>query len=353
MSAPRRRLLFIGAALLLVVAAGVTWYVVSRDDSAPTRLARAVGMAPKDTKRFSWTDWAGVRKELGSDVTAASPNDDVDDLLRKGFDADLTSTSALVQSAPVLQAQYGVSPASADWELLAQGDHEAIVLVGLTASTDIKRIEDNLAGLGYLRPDKAGGIWTGGPDLLARIGGVSQELAFATVDADRRVLAFSDEELTVTDWRGEQRGTDVDDGVTASVSHIGGALSASVYTGAYACVALSMTQADDVDRTRGAELLEQAGDINPLDGFAIAALPGGDVRVAMAFETDEQARTNADTRAQLASGPAPGQGGAFSDRFKLGPVEADGKVVTLELDPLPQSYTFSDLANGPLLFATC
>jgi hypothetical protein len=352
MSVPRRRLLFIGAALLLVIAAGVMWFVVRGDDDPPSRLERAIAMAPKDTKRFSWTDWAGVRKELGSDVTAASPNDDVDALLRKGFDADLTSTSALVQSAPVLQAQYGVSPASADWELLAQGDHEAIVLIGLPRSTDIKRIEDNLAGLGYLRPDKADGVWTGGPDLLARIGGVTQELAYATIDTDRRVLAFSDESQTVTDWRGEQRGTD-DDGVTAAVGHVDDALSASVYTGAYACVALSMTQADDVDRTRAAELLEQAGKVNPLDGFAIAALPEGDVRVAMAFESEEQARTNADSRAQLASGPAPGQGGAFSDRFKLGPVEADGKVVTMELDPLPESYTFSDLANGPLLFATC
>lgn len=352
MSVPRGRLLFTGAALLLVIVAGVTWFVVRGSDPEPSRLERAIAMAPKDTKRFGWTDWAGVRKELGSDVTAASPNDDVDDLLRKGFDADLTSTSALVQSAPVLQAQYGVSPASADWELIAQGDHEAIVLVGLTGSADIKQIEDNLAGLGYLRPDKADGVWTGGPDLLARIGRVSQELAYATIDADRRVLAFSDESQTVSGWRGEQRGTD-DDGVTAAVGHVDGALSASVYTGAYACVALSMTQADDVDRTRAAELLEQAGKVNPLAGFAIAALPDGDVRVAMAFESEEQARTNADTRARLASGPAPGQGGAFSDRFELGPVEADGKVVTMELDPLPQSYTFSDLANGPLLFATC
>ena len=353
MSVPRRRLLFIGAALLLVVAAGVTWLVVSRDDDQPGRLERAFGLAPKGTERFSWTDWAGVRKELGSDVTAASHNDDVADFLNAGFDADLTSASALVESAPVLQAQYGVSPASADWELLAQGQHEAIVLIGLSASTDIDRIQDNLEALGYQRPSVADGTWIGGADLLARIGAVTQELAFATFDADHRVLAFSDEEQTIDDWRGEQRGTGRDDGVTDVLPHVADALSASVYTGAYACVALSMTQADDVDRTRGAELLDQAGDISPLAGFAIAARPGGDVRVAMAFETDEQARTNADTRAKLASGPAPGQGGSFPDRFELGPVEADGKVVTMELDPLPDTYTFSDLANGPLLFATC
>ena len=73
----------------------------------------------------------------------------------------------------------------------------------------------------------------------------------------------------------------------------------------------------------------------------------------MGFETEKQARTNADTRTELASGPAPGQGGDFSDRFELGPVTADGVVVTMELTPTEGSYVLSDLSNGPLLFATC
>ena len=77
------------------------------------------------------------------------------------------------------------------------------------------------------------------------------------------------------------------------------------------------------------------------------------MRVAMAFESESQARTNADTRSRLAAGPAPGQGGAFPDLFELGKVTADGKVVTLPLDPLPSTYVMSDMATGPILFATC
>ena len=130
-------------------------------------------------------------------------------------------------------------------------------------------------------------------------------------------------------------------------------MSASIYSGDYACVALAMTQAGDADRTRAAGLLDEAGEVNPLRAFAIAGLPGGDIRVAMGFESEEQARTNADTRARLAAGPAPGQGGSFPDRFALGEVTADGDVVTMELDPVPQTYVQSDLANGPVLFATC
>ena len=45
----------------------------------------------------------------------------------------------------------------------------------------------------------------------------------------------------------------------------------------------------------------------------------------MAFETDDHARTNADTRNTLDRGPAPGQGGDFGDRFAVKSVTADGK----------------------------
>ena len=60
-----------------------------------------------------------------------------------------------------------------------------------------------------------------------------------------------------------------------------------------------------------------------MTGFAMSVQPGGDVRVVMSFENDDQARTNADTRAALAPGPAPGQGGDFSDRFPVDSVTAE------------------------------
>ena len=78
--------------------------------------------------------------------------------------------------------------------------------------------------------------------------------------------------------------------------------------------------------------------MNPLTAFALATQPGGDVLAALSFETEEQARTNADTRAELASGPAPGQGGDFSERFSLGEVVADGTVVTMDLKPVEGAF---------------
>ena len=62
------------------------------------------------------------------------------------------------------------------------------------------------------------------------------------------------------------------------------------------------------------QLAAAAGEVDALTGFAMAAEPDGTVLVALAFENEDQARRNADSRAALAAGPAPGQGGAFSDR---------------------------------------
>jgi hypothetical protein len=73
----------------------------------------------------------------------------------------------------------------------------------------------------------------------------------------------------------------------------------------------------------------------------------------MQFANDDQARTNADSRAILAVGPAVGQGGDFADRFTLRSARADGSLVTLELWPAEGQYVLSDLSSGPVLFATC
>ena len=132
-----------------------------------------------------------------------------------------------------------------------------------------------------------------------------------------------------------------------------GALSAAIYDGDHACTALAMSQADPSDRAQAEQLVAEAGAIDPVTGFAMSIRPGGEVRVVMAFTSDEQARANADSRAVLAAGPAPGQGGDFSDRFAISSVTGDGDLVTMALRPVAGAFVRSDLSPGPVLFATC
>lgn len=350
---PKRLRIILAAALAVVLVAGVTAGIWWWRDAHRTDLQRAAALAPSDSERLSWTDWAAVRAEVGATLSADSSADDVQAFLDKGYDADLTSTSALVQSAPVLQERFGFSPATADWELFSQSTRGAVVVIHLPDAIDFGDLADRLAGLGYTRPDSKTGVWDGAGDVLSSIGpDLTPELQFFALDAGRHLLFTSD----TADYLPavvSGSGAGLPDSLAQVVDASGAPLSASVYAGDYVCSALAMSHADDTDQAQGDELLAAAGKVNPIEAFAMSAQPDRTVRVLMGFANDDQARTNADSRAALAAGPAPGQGGEFTDRFALGPVTADGPLVRMELRPRKGAYVLSDLSTGPVLFATC
>lgn len=348
----RRRLLAGGVALTVLVVVAVVLVVVLRDDDGnDTRLARAVAMAPVSTQRYSWTDWAAVRADVGPDVPADATAGDLRRFLDDAYSADLTSTSAIVSAAPELQAELGLSPATVSWELFSQGEEGALLLLGVPDGFDPGELESRLEGLGYDPPAGDDTIWTGDlAQLTPR--GVTPEFSYVSIDADAGVVAASDSADYLLDRDDSARG-DTDDGVADAVAAMGEPLAASVLTGDNACADLAMTQADGPDRVRAEQLIDEAGEVGPYRGFAIGLLPDGELRVALGFETEDQARSNADSRARLLAGPAPGQGGSFSDRFSVDRVEADGTVVTMRLDPVEGTFPLSDLSTGPVLFATC
>ncbi len=363
---PRRRALVVAGVVALTLLLIVALALVAGWLRGPgSDLERAVALAPADTQRWTWTDWAGVREQLGVDGT---DDDAVRRLLDAGFDADLTSASGLVESAPLLAASFGWSPATIDWELLAQSPDGALELVGLGEDADTAELGDRLESLGYTRPDSPGGVWEGGEDVLARLNAASgttgtPTLQFVAFDEERSLVLTSDQQVYLE--RALEEAADEHEPAAAGVTDVlgtlpGQPLSAVLLTGEQACGALSMGQAGESDQAAGDELLAQAGSVSPLTGFVLALLPPEDdaqgpldLRVGLGFETDDQARTNADTRAALAAGPAPGQGGAFADRFTVDEVTADGTTVTLDLTPVAGAYPVSDLSNGPVLFATC
>ncbi|KRA38596.1 MULTISPECIES: hypothetical protein [unclassified Nocardioides] len=347
----RSRWVVVGLVVLLVAVAGVVTWRLTRDDAS--RFAAAAALAPASSERFSWTDWAGVREEVGADVSASSSTDELADFLLAAFDHDLSSATALEESAPTLHSTFGFSPANVDWELFAQGKDGAVVILGMPDDYDFDDLRSRLEDIGFEKPDRADGVWLGGVDLLETLDGpVTPELAALQIDEEDGIVFGSDEPSFLEERADKARG-DVSDGVAAVIEAAGPALSASAYTGDQACSALSMGGADPADRTRAAELIEAAGEVHPMTGFAIAAQPAGDVRVAMAFESEDQARTDADSRSKLAAGPAPGQGGTFTERFHLGKVVAAGDTLTMDLEPVDDAFVMSDLNHGPVLFATC
>jgi hypothetical protein len=230
-----------------------------------------------------------------------------------------------------------------------------VLLLRTPDSFDFDALADRLDGLGYDRPESDTGVWQGGADVLADISpSLTPELQYVALDSDRHLIVTSDragylaEAMETVTGDGDQL-EGFDDMVEAS----GEPLSAAIYSGTIACEALAMSAADPADQAQAEELIRNAGEVNPVTGFAMSVQPGMDVRVVLGFENDEQARVNADTRSVLARGPAPGQGGDFSDRFTVDRVTAEGSLVTLNLDPVEGQYVLSDLSSGPVLFATC
>jgi hypothetical protein len=337
------------AVLVTAVVVGIRWW----QEENRSDLERAMSMAPHDAQQLSWTDWAGVRDELDLALGDDPGDDEVAELLDQGFEADLTQTTALGDSAVVIQDVLGLSPANVDWELFSQSEQGAVVMVQLPESVDLDTITGNLGDAGYTEPGEETGVWAGGVELLAQIGGITPELSYVVVDEERRLVLGSDDRGYLEEAAGDAREENGPGGLDDVVAAAAEPLVAAVYTGDHACAKLAMSQADQIDQEQATTLIAEAGDLNPLTGFAIGLRPGGDVRVVMSFESDEQARTNADTRAKLAGGPAPGEGGRFTDLFELGEVSADGRTVTMELEPVEGLYVFSALKDGPVLFASC
>ncbi|SEB71281.1 hypothetical protein SAMN04489844_0901 [Nocardioides exalbidus] len=347
---PRRAVLALVAVLVVVVGGLVVW----RSSQSTTALSHALELAPAGTSRSSWTDWEGVRREVGAEVDASSSADDVDAFVADAFGADLTSMSALGTSAGTMQEELGLSPATISWELLAQSGDGAVELMGVGDDVDLDDVADRLDGLGWTRPDDDDDVWVGGTTVLASVGALTPELQHFALLRDRGIVMASDQaaflEQAVEVAKGDADGAGDLAGLAAGLED---PVAAAVYSGDYACEHLAMAQADDDAQAEADQLVAAAGGVHPLTGFAMGLLPDGDVRALLQVEDSDDAPDDADARAGLASGPAPGQGGDFADRFSLEDASAEGRVVTLDLRPREGEYVLSDLTSGPVLFATC
>lgn len=347
----RRAVVALVAVVAVVVAGLVAWRLLTPE----TPIGRALAMAPAATSRVSWTDWEGVRRELDADVDADSSAEEVDAFLSDAFAEDLSAMSALGTSAGVMQTELGFSPATITWELLAQSPDGAVEMLGVDDDVSFDDVADRLTALGWTEPEDDDGVWVGGPDVLSGAGPMlTPELQHFVLLADRHVILASDQAPYLEQVLDVVHGdADAADDLADLAAGLDEPVAAAVYDGAYACERLAMSQADDDAQAEADQLVEAAGGVHPLTGFAMGLMPGGDLRALMQVEDADDAPGDADARAQLAAGPAPGQGGDFTDRFTVADAGSEGREITLDLQPEDGEYVLSDLTSGPVLFATC
>lgn len=319
-----------GLAILLIWGLASWWHAAHR-----SALVTGLALVPGDAERISWTSWAEVIDEVGD-------RGGTQGILDRAYDADLSSASALVTSAPALD-RLGLPITEVSWELFAQADDGAVeVLRTDSASTWVSR----LAAAGWRKSD---GVYDGSA-VVSQLD-LSPELTYVVAAGDL-VIAGDD-----PDYVRQVADRDLAKPSAALVKTseaLDSPISAVVFSGDYTCGHLAMSQADDLDRQQARVLLQAAGDVDPMSAFAMGYSPDArHIRVAMTFDNDDIARHNAEARATLAVGDAPGQGGTFRDRFTLGKVEAHGSLVTMALTPRRGQSVVSDLSSGPVLWASC
>jgi len=346
-------------AVLALVAAGVVGWVAFRPAST---YARAIDALPGATLRASYTDWREVRALAGGTTLGpASTGGQITAFLNRAYDRGLTPVSALTGSVAAMQRLYGFSPLEAQWESYGQSRQGAVDVLRLPDGTDFTSIEQDLRTLGYREPASGldrGGVWRGSGDLLAHLSGaltpVQQNVV---VLASRGMVLMSDSPEYAASAAAVVRGDAPSLGSTPGVSSLtavaGSPVSAMLWSRDFACADLSMGNASAGDQRAGAQLVAGVGGVNPLSGLVMAQQPTGAMTVGMLFEYSSQASENLQPRVDLATGPAPGQGGTFSARFRINSARASGSSVVLQLRPRPGERLLADLSEGPVLFATC
>ena len=226
----KRRTIVVVAVVLVALLAGAVIGFRWWPSHSQTTFEQATAYAPADAVRLSWTDWAAVRRQVGASVDADSSEKALESFLDQGYATDLTSASALLQSAPVLQTSFGFSPASIDWELFSQADDGAVVIMRLPDDTDFDALADQLERIGFTRPDDDQGVWQGGDTLLPEIGAeLTPELQYVAVDAEAGLVLTSDIEgylQQVVDGLGDDElpGTDARGGEGVGRPAVGGGL---------------------------------------------------------------------------------------------------------------------------------
>lgn len=353
-----RTLLVAGLALVLVAGLAVVGTLLWKR-SHRTPLEEALGLVPESSLRVGFTDWAVVRSRLHADLGDTPDRDAVEAFIAKAYDSDYGAASSIDESAAALQENFGFSPATAQWEVFAQGHEGATMVLKVPDGTDFDVLRGNLAAAGYGKPKADDGVWDGGADLVAGIDPtITPELQYVSLLEDRGLVVSSD------NARYAARATKVAEGDAGSfagvagvadmASDLGDPANAMVWGRDFACDDLAMSRADTNDESRAKSRVQQVGGVTPLAGFAMAMQPSRTLRVAAHFEDSGRAEKNLRPRARLAVGEAIGRGTSFTDNFTLSASKAVGSDVILDLRPKQKTgFVLSALYDGPLLFATC
>jgi hypothetical protein len=344
------------AVLVAVAGAGVA---LSRVERVTPAVPTALASMPAETLTASVTDWAGLRERLAGAGGQAA-------LLDRAYESDASAGSVLGDMASVMERRYGWSVLDGRWEGLAQSRQGAAVIVQLSPEVDLDMVRERLGELGYREPFDRDGVWRGGTDLVATIDSTLTPLmAHAAVLDDSARVVFSDTAKyaarTARVVEGALAALGQQEPVAAVADQLEGAVAAVVHAGRRGCQVMGFGRASSGDRALARQRVAAVGGLQRFAAVGMGLAPAGDAGlrraplvVAMRFDDTGGVAAEAERRAALAIGEAPGQGGTYGSRFSVAAAEQRGGDVVLRLRPREaDAQLLSDLNAGQLLFASC
>ncbi len=338
----------------LLAVGGLVWKRLNR-----TSLEEALSLVPASSARVAFTDWGVVRAQLGAKLGDDPDGEAVLGFMERAYDTDYSAVSSIDDAAVGLQEKFGFSPATAQWEVFAQGEKGATMVLKVAEGADFDVLAGNLASAGFEKPKQDDGVWQGGVDLVSGLDPTfTPELQFIALIESRGLVVTSDNpdfaETAAGVARGDAGSFAGVDGVSEMASHVGETANAMVWGRDFACTDLSMARADEDAQARADGLVEDVGGVTPLDGLTMAMQPDRSLLLDLHFEDSDRAQRDLRPRAKLAVGEAVGRGGSFSESLELTSSKAVGSDVLLRLRPREkEGFVLSAVYDGPVVFATC
>ncbi len=303
----RTRILVAGLIVPVTVIAG---FVLSRTFHHDSRLESALADLPSQTLVANFTDWAGVRRALGPDVSSRSEDRVRRVLLSRAYDRDYTTTSVLSVFDDDMASAYGWTVLDSEWEMYGQSKEGAVVVLRMPGGFDFERAGQELTTLGYARPDGRAVRVADGQTLPGIASGLTPQLRAIALLPDDHLIVTSDAAAyagrAVDTVQGDQESVLDQDGVAAMAATLAdSSVSALLDVGDRSCIATSFREADSGQQALARQRISSVGGVHDTRGLTRSIDSASRLTVAMDFDSGALAQAERDPRVALAKGDAP------------------------------------------------
>ena len=254
-----------------------------------------------------------------------------------------------------MQDELGLSPATLDWELLAQSADGAVEMLGVGDDLASTTSPSGSPRSGWAEPEDEDGVWVGGPDVLVGVGsGLTPELQHFVLLPDRGLVLASDQAPYL-----EQVMEVVDGDADAAEASPTWPQGSAIRSRQRCTTATTRASASRWPRPTTTPAPRRTSWWPPPVGSTRspasrwACSPAGTSGRCCRWRTPTTHRATPTRAPSWRPARLPGRAATSRTGSPSRTPAREGREITLDLRPAEGAYVLSDLTSGPVLFATC